>query len=79
MIAVAPAADVGRHKRVPIIDPLPTLIQAASARDERLFYFPDPHMTAAGHRVIAEEQARFFAANRLPRGAEARVASPATR
>lgn len=43
------------------VDPLPAMRQAAAAGPARLYYFPDSHMTATGHAVIADELARHFA------------------
>jgi hypothetical protein len=48
-----------------LIDALPALRRAAAASPARLYYFPDSHMTAAGHAVVAAELSRYFAAHPL--------------
>ena len=48
-------AEWARHNGAEALDLLPALRQAASATSERLYYFPDSHLTSAGHRVVAEQ------------------------
>lgn len=47
-------AEWARQHGAESLDLLPALRQAASAAAERLYYFPDSHLTRAGHRVVAE-------------------------
>lgn len=43
-----------------VVDLLPAFREAAARSPARLFYFPDSHMTTAGHAVAAEALARHF-------------------
>ncbi len=48
-------AEWARQQGAESLDLLPALRQAAASSSERLYYFPDSHLTAAGHRVVAEQ------------------------
>lgn len=56
-------AEWARRQGTESLDLLPALRQAASASPERLYYFPDSHLTKAGHRVVSE-QLRLYLAQR---------------
>ena len=59
---------------VTLIDPRPALARAAAEAGGRLYYYPDAHLTAAGHRIIAEELTVYFrnsASDSLPTMSEA--------
>ena len=49
------------QSQVPLCDLLPAFRQHAEAHSgDRLFYYPDSHMNAAGHRLTAEVLAGFI-------------------
>ena len=54
-------ADWARQQGAESLDVLPALRDAASSGSERMYYFPDSHLTAAGHRVIAEQLRHYLA------------------
>ena len=59
-------ADWASERGVLRIDPLERLRREASS-GARLYYTPDAHMTAEGHRVVAEEAVEVLRAVDLPR------------
>lgn len=54
-------AEWARQQGAESLDLLPALRQAASSSSERLYYFPDSHVTKAGHRVVSEQLRQYLA------------------
>jgi len=54
-------AEWARQQGGESLDLLPGLRHAASSISERLYYFPDSHLTRAGHRIVSEELRQYLA------------------
>ena len=54
-------AEWARQQGAEYLDLLPALRQAASSSSERLYYFPDSHLTKAGHRFVSEQVLQYLA------------------